>query len=274
MAVDLSPSSGAPAVGMSVCSFVMNEPDGQDPRGREICHVARRCLAATDSDSVDISVHLRHGRRTIGADWAHEHAVPRRRPVRDPQGRRRPDGQQRLRAAVHRDRRRRAARRRQRARPAARPVPGASTCARCSRPTATGTTSRPCPQLRDAGYEVHVTAEDAGMLPSYDQILEDDSVVEVGRLRLRTIHTPGPHAGVDVLPRRGVAGAVQRRHAVPRRARATRRSPAATSPRSSTRSRTSCSRSRPRPRVLPGHGDPTTIGTERPHLQEWIDRGW
>ncbi|HET6949840.1 MAG TPA: MBL fold metallo-hydrolase, partial [Acidimicrobiales bacterium] len=27
-------------------------------------------------------------------------------------------------------------------------------------------------------------------------------------------------------------------------------------------------------RVLPGHGDPTTIGTERPHLQEWIDRGW
>jgi glyoxylase-like metal-dependent hydrolase (beta-lactamase superfamily II) len=26
--------------------------------------------------------------------------------------------------------------------------------------------------------------------------------------------------------------------------------------------------------VLPGHGDTTTIGTERPHLQEWIDRGW
>ncbi len=26
--------------------------------------------------------------------------------------------------------------------------------------------------------------------------------------------------------------------------------------------------------VLPGHGDDTTIGTERPHLQEWIDRGW
>jgi glyoxylase-like metal-dependent hydrolase (beta-lactamase superfamily II) len=26
--------------------------------------------------------------------------------------------------------------------------------------------------------------------------------------------------------------------------------------------------------VLPGHGDSTTIGDERPHLQEWIDRGW
>jgi glyoxylase-like metal-dependent hydrolase (beta-lactamase superfamily II) len=26
--------------------------------------------------------------------------------------------------------------------------------------------------------------------------------------------------------------------------------------------------------VYPGHGDDTTIGTEKPHLQEWIDRGW
>ncbi|MDA3012845.1 MAG: MBL fold metallo-hydrolase, partial [Actinomycetota bacterium] len=26
--------------------------------------------------------------------------------------------------------------------------------------------------------------------------------------------------------------------------------------------------------VLPGHGLDTTIGTERPHLQEWVDRGW
>ena len=26
--------------------------------------------------------------------------------------------------------------------------------------------------------------------------------------------------------------------------------------------------------VLPGHGDDTTIGSERPHLEEWIERGW
>ncbi|MDA2979890.1 MAG: MBL fold metallo-hydrolase, partial [Actinomycetota bacterium] len=26
--------------------------------------------------------------------------------------------------------------------------------------------------------------------------------------------------------------------------------------------------------VLPGHGDATTIGTERGHLQSWVDRGW
>jgi glyoxylase-like metal-dependent hydrolase (beta-lactamase superfamily II) len=27
-------------------------------------------------------------------------------------------------------------------------------------------------------------------------------------------------------------------------------------------------------RVYPGHGKDTTIGAERPHLQEWKDRGW
>ena len=26
--------------------------------------------------------------------------------------------------------------------------------------------------------------------------------------------------------------------------------------------------------VMPGHGIDTTISSERPHLQEWVDRGW
>ena len=26
--------------------------------------------------------------------------------------------------------------------------------------------------------------------------------------------------------------------------------------------------------VMPGHGDDTTIGAERPRLQEYVDRGW
>ena len=32
------------------------------------------------------------------------------------------------------------------------------------------------PELRDAGYSVGVTAQDAAMLPSYDEIVEDDTV--------------------------------------------------------------------------------------------------
>ena len=51
------------------------------------------------------------------------------------------------------------------------------------------------PAIRDAGYEVGITAEDAAMLPSYDYILEDESVVEVGRLRIHTHHTPGHTPG-------------------------------------------------------------------------------
>jgi hypothetical protein len=26
--------------------------------------------------------------------------------------------------------------------------------------------------------------------------------------------------------------------------------------------------------VMPGHGADTTIGEERPHLEDWIARGW
>src|SRR5688500_16473758 len=51
------------------------------------------------------------------------------------------------------------------------------------------------PAVRDAGYEVGVTSADAARLPSYDFVLEDDSVIEVGRLRLRTIATPGHTPG-------------------------------------------------------------------------------
>ena len=50
-------------------------------------------------------------------------------------------------------------------------------------------------QFASGGFDLVVTAEDADMLPSYDQILEDESVVRVGRLRLRTIHTPGHTPG-------------------------------------------------------------------------------
>src|SRR6202163_493518 len=51
------------------------------------------------------------------------------------------------------------------------------------------------PAVRDAGYDVGVTQADAAMLPSYDFVLEDDTVIEVGRLRLHTILTPGHTPG-------------------------------------------------------------------------------
>jgi glyoxylase-like metal-dependent hydrolase (beta-lactamase superfamily II) len=130
------------------------------------------------------------------------------------------------------------------------------------------------PELRDAGYAVHVTQQDAGMLPSYDEILEDESVIEVGRLRLHTIHTPGHTPGSMCFSLEGAPLLFSGDTLFPGGPGATKfeggdfptiiRSiedrlfqpfPADTL-------------------VLPGHGDSTTIGRESPHLQEWIDRGW
>lgn len=130
------------------------------------------------------------------------------------------------------------------------------------------------PAVRDAGYEVGVTAEDAAMLDAYDFVLQPDSMLEVGRLRLRTIHTPGhtpgsmcfklEHApvlfsGDTLFP--GGPGATQYEGGdFPTIIRSIEDELFATLDADVV--------------VMPGHGDDTTIGAERPHLQEWIDRGW
>jgi glyoxylase-like metal-dependent hydrolase (beta-lactamase superfamily II) len=130
------------------------------------------------------------------------------------------------------------------------------------------------PAVRDAGYEVGVTAQDADMLDAYDYVIGDESVIDVGRLRLHTIHTPGHTPGSmcfriegspvlfsgDTLFPGGpgntkfpggdfnqIIESIDRRLFAPLDADTI---------------------------VLPGHGDQTTIGTERPKLQEWVDRGW
>jgi glyoxylase-like metal-dependent hydrolase (beta-lactamase superfamily II) len=131
------------------------------------------------------------------------------------------------------------------------------------------------PQMREAGYEVAVTAEDAPRLKDvgYDVFLEPDAVVTVGRTRLHSILTPGHTEGSicflvegspilfsgDTLFPGGpgntsfpggdfptiIKSIEERLFVLPEQTL-----------------------------VLPGHGDDTTIGTEKPHLQEWIDRGW
>jgi len=130
------------------------------------------------------------------------------------------------------------------------------------------------PAVRDAGYDVGITAQDAGMLPSYDSILEDESVIEVGRLRLHTIHNPGHTPGSmsfrlegspvlfsgDTLFPGGPGNTSFEGGDFPTIIR-------------SIEDRL-FSKLAPETIVMPGHGDDTTIGAERPHLQEWIDRGW
>jgi glyoxylase-like metal-dependent hydrolase (beta-lactamase superfamily II) len=129
------------------------------------------------------------------------------------------------------------------------------------------------PQLRDAGYSVGVTAQDAGMLPSYDEVIDDDDVIEVGRLRLHTIHTPGHTPGSMCFLLEGHPILFSGDTLFPG-------GPGNTSYEGGDFPTIIDSVDRrlftlaPDTIVLPGHGDRTTIGAERPHLQEWIDRGW
>jgi glyoxylase-like metal-dependent hydrolase (beta-lactamase superfamily II) len=130
------------------------------------------------------------------------------------------------------------------------------------------------PAVREAGIDVGVTPDDAGMLPSYDFLLEDDSVFEVGRLRLKTILTPGHTPGSMCFLLEGAPVLFSGDTLFPGGPGATG-FPGGDFPTiiRSLEERLFAPLG-PDVLVLPGHGDDTTIGNERPHLQEWIDRGW
>ncbi|MDQ6698250.1 MAG: MBL fold metallo-hydrolase [Actinomycetota bacterium] len=129
------------------------------------------------------------------------------------------------------------------------------------------------PQLRDAGYSVHVTAQDAAMLPSYDEVIEDDSVITVGRLRLHTIATPGHTAGSICFRLEGSPVLFSGDTLFPGGPGNTKFGGDFPTIIRSIEDRL-FARLEPEMVVLPGHGDDTTIGAELPHLQEWVDRGW
>ena len=130
------------------------------------------------------------------------------------------------------------------------------------------------PAVRDAGYGVAVTAADAEMLPSYDEIIEDDSVIEVGDLRIRAIATPGHTPGSICFHVEGTPLLFSGDTLFPGGPGATK-FPGGDFPTiiASIEDRL-FSAFGPDTLVLPGHGADTTIGNERPHLQEWVDRGW
>ena len=128
--------------------------------------------------------------------------------------------------------------------------------------------------VRDAGIEVAVTQADADMLPSYDQILEDESVVRVGRLRVGTIATPGHTPGSMCFAVEGTPLLFTGDTLFPGGPGNTSFENAdfATIIRSIEGRLFGAFGADTL--VLPGHGAGTTIGTESPHLDEWVTRGW
>ena len=129
------------------------------------------------------------------------------------------------------------------------------------------------PAVREAGYEVGVTAEDAAMLPSYDYLLEDDTVVEVGRLRLRTLHTPGHTPGSMSFHVEGTPLLFTGDTLFPGGPGATQYGGDFATIVRSIEGRI-FSKFDGSTIVLPGHGLDTTLGTESPQLDEWVARGW
>jgi glyoxylase-like metal-dependent hydrolase (beta-lactamase superfamily II) len=128
-------------------------------------------------------------------------------------------------------------------------------------------------QMRDAGIDVGIAAEDAKMLPSYDFTIPDDDVIEVGDLRLRTIHTPGHTPGSTSFLLEGHPLLFTGDTLFPGGPGNTK-FPGASFEQIITSIDRRLFTLPADLLVLPGHGLDTTLGTERPHLQEWVDRGW
>lgn len=130
------------------------------------------------------------------------------------------------------------------------------------------------PALRDAGYDVAVTAADAAMLPSYDQLLEDDSIIQVGDLRIRTIATPGHTPGSMCFLIEGSPVVLSGDTLFPGGPGSTKGKYGNFPEIIESIDRRLFGRLDSKTLVLPGHGNDTTIGDEQPHFEEWIARGW
>ena len=130
------------------------------------------------------------------------------------------------------------------------------------------------PEIRDAGFEVGITAEDAAMLPSYDYILEDESVIEIGRLRIHTHHTPGHTPGSMSFSVEGAPLLFSGDTLFPGGPGATQFEGGDFPTIMQSIEDRMFRRFDPDTIVLPGHGLDTTIGAEAPSLDEWAARGW
>ena len=131
------------------------------------------------------------------------------------------------------------------------------------------------PVIREAGYEVGVMSADAAMLNDvgYDVFIHDTQVIEVGRLRLHAIHNPGHTPGSVSFRVEGAPLVFTGDTLFPG-------GPGNTSFEGGSFSTIIDSLDNrlftlpAETIVMPGHGVSTTIAAERPHLQEWVARGW
>lgn len=127
--------------------------------------------------------------------------------------------------------------------------------------------------LRNKGIDIAVHDSDASMLPSYDSIIHDNDILEVGKLRFELLHTPGHtpgsvsirmidtpflFSGDTLFP--GGPGATHFPGGDFKTIMNSIETRLMTLPKETI--------------VLPGHGSSTTIGNERSSIDAWAARGW
>ena len=132
------------------------------------------------------------------------------------------------------------------------------------------------PEARAAGISVWVAEPDAAMLPSYDLLIRHEQAIPVGRTELVALHTPGHTRGSMCF-----AYHSEERPVVFSGDTLFLGGPGNTTSEGASFetildsiSRELFGRFPDRTLVLPGHGISTTIGRERPHLPNWIARGF
>ena len=128
--------------------------------------------------------------------------------------------------------------------------------------------------VREAGIDVWVRTEDAGMLPSYDHLLDDDIVHQVGDLRLRTLHTPGHTPGSICFALEETPMLFTGDTLFPGGPGNTNHDAKDFATIITSIDERIFGVFADDVTIWPGHGKQSTVGAERPHLDEWVARGW
>ena len=112
------------------------------------------------------------------------------------------------------------------------------------------------------------------MLPSYDHLLDDDTVHQVGDLRLRTVHTPGHTPGSICFALEGTPMLFTGDTLFPGGPGNTNHDATDFATIITSIDERIFGAFADDVTIWPGHGRESTIGAERPHLDEWVERGW
>jgi glyoxylase-like metal-dependent hydrolase (beta-lactamase superfamily II) len=129
-------------------------------------------------------------------------------------------------------------------------------------------------QVREAGLPVWVRVEDAALLSGYDHLLDDDAVHAVGELALRTVHTPGHTPGSITFALEGTPLLFTGDTLFPGGPGNTTFAGGDFATILNSIEQRLFDVYADDTIIWPGHGASSSIGVERPHLDEWVARGW